>query len=292
MKQLKFLVLAGLAAVLVSGCANSVDNATFAETSSVGGMQTTRDAFKSALHKEYVALAIAEQEEADGDDARFFIAKAKDAGLGLDVLPQLLDDRTLPKSVKPQLAKARTQLVNKLWNGGGDLTPGPAARAQAMFDCWMQEQEENNQPDHIRACRQAFTAALFDTKVRAKMMKPMKKMAPPAPMPSPFVVYFGFDSADISEREMTKIKQAYADYRLRKPGKILVAGHTDSSGNKEYNMGLSRYRSAEVGNRLMELGVPRKIVQKSRYGEVAPVIDSGDNKREGKNRRVTITFLR
>lgn len=287
MKQFKILVLAGLAAVLASGCASSID------TASVAGMQTARDAFKSALHKEYVALAMAEQKEDDADDTKYFIDKAKDAGLGLDVLPQQLDERELPAVSKGQLAKARTALINKLWNGGGELTPGPAARAQAMFDCWMQEQEENDQPDDIRACRQAFQAALFDTKAREKMVKAApESAAPPAPMPAPYVVYFGFDSADITDAEMTKIKQAYADYRLRKPGKIIVAGHADTSGDKEYNMGLSRYRAAEVGNRLMELGVPRKIVQKSRYGEIAPVVDSGDGKREGKNRRVTITFLR
>lgn len=124
------------------------------------------------------------------------------------------------------------------------------------------------------------------------MAKPMKKMAPPAKMPDPFVVYFATDSAEVTDSEMVKIKQAYADYRLRKPGKIIIAGHTDTRGDKEYNMGLSRYRAAEVGNRLMELGVPRKIVQRSRYGEIAPVVDSGDNKSEAKNRRVTITFLR
>ena len=73
MKQLKFIVLAGLAAVLVSGCASGID------TASVAGMQTTRDAFKSALHKEYVSLAKAEQEEGDTDDTKFFINKAKDA---------------------------------------------------------------------------------------------------------------------------------------------------------------------------------------------------------------------
>jgi len=173
--------------------------------------------------------------------------------------------------------------------------PKAAAKAVAMFDCWMQEQEENNQPPDIAACRKAFNIAKLDIKTRpkAKMAKPMmKKAAPRAPMPAPYVVYFGFDSAEVSGSEMVKIKQAYADYRLRNPGKILVAGHTDTSGNKEYNQGLSRYRAAEVSNRLMELGVPRKMVQRSRHGEVAPVVETGDNAREGKNRRVTITFIR
>ena len=72
MKQLKFIVLAGLAAVLVSGCASGID------TASVAGMQTTRDAFKSALHKEYVSLAKAEQEEGDTDDTRHGGARAKE----------------------------------------------------------------------------------------------------------------------------------------------------------------------------------------------------------------------
>ncbi len=288
MKQLKFFVLAGLAAVLVSGC-GTVD------IDSVSGMQTTRDAFKSALHKEYVALAQAEYNESDIEDAEYFIAKAKDAGLGLDVAPQPMAERKIPAHAKKDMAKARAELVSKLWNGADEMTPGPAARAQAMFDCWLQEQEEDNQPADIRACRQAFTAALFDMKVRPKVAaKPMmkKKMAPKKAMPAPYVVYFGFDSAEISDREMVKVKQAYADYILRNPSKLLVAGHADTSGNKEYNLGLSRYRAAEVANRLMELGVPRSAVQRSRHGEIAPVVETGDGKREGKNRRVTITFIR
>lgn len=289
MKQLKFFVLAGFAAIMVTGC-GTVD------IKSVADMQTTRDAFKSALHKEYVALADAEYMESDIEDAEYFVAKAKDAGLGLDVAPQPMAERKIPGYAKKSMAKARAELVSKLWNGAEELTPGPAARAQAMFDCWLQEQEEDNQPDHIRACRQAFTAALFDMKthpkVAAKPMMKKKKMMPKTVMPAPYVVYFGFDSAEITDSEMVKIKQAYADFRLRKPSKLLVAGHTDTSGNKAYNLGLSRYRAAEVSNRLMELGVPRNAVQRSRHGEVAPVIETGDGRRNGKNRRVTITFIR
>ena len=287
MKQLKFFVLAGLAAVLVTGCAGveAIDSAS--------GIKVSKDPFKAALHKEYLMLAQAEDKEGDTEDAVYFANKAKSAGMGEDVAPQPMAERVIPKIAKKNMASARSELVSKLWNGADKLSPKVAATAQAKFDCWMQEQEENNQPDHIRACRQAFTAALFDMKVRPKP-KPMmaKKPAPPAKMPPPYVVYFGFDSADVTSSEMVKVKQAYADYRLRKPSKILVAGHTDTSGNKDYNLGLSRYRAAEVSNRLMELGVPRKVVQRSRHGEVAPVVETGDNKREGKNRRVTITFIR
>ncbi|MBT6093579.1 MAG: OmpA family protein [Rhodospirillaceae bacterium] len=289
MKQLKFFVLAGLAAVLVTGCGSVqlIDE--------VSGMKPKGNAFTQAAYTEYLMLAKAEQDESDIDDAVFFANKAKAAAMGEGIAPQAMAERTIPKFAKKTMVKERAALVSNLWNGGEELSPKAAAKAVAMFDCWMQEQEENNQPPDIAACRKAFNIAKLDIKTRpkAKMAKPMmKKAAPRAPMPAPYVVYFGFDSAEVSGSEMVKIKQAYADYRLRNPGKILVAGHTDTSGNKEYNQGLSRYRAAEVSNRLMELGVPRKMVQRSRHGEVAPVVETGDNAREGKNRRVTITFIR
>ena len=293
MKHLKFLMLSGLAAVLVSGCSSvtlidEVSGLDYAEKS---------NAFQQMAHVEYLGLAKAEQYESDIDDAMFFANKAKAAAMGEPIAPQPMADRTIPKFAKKTMAKERASLVSKLWNGAEELTPGPAAKAVAMFDCWMQEQEENNQPDHIAACRRAFNVVKLKLKTRSKPKpkpKPVakKKPAPRLPMPAPFVVYFGFDSADVSSREMTKIKQAFAKYRLRKPSKVLIAGHADTSGNKAYNLGLSRYRAAEVGNRLMELGVPRNVVQKSRHGEIAPVVETGDNKREGKNRRVTITFIR
>lgn len=290
--KLKSMIITGASAVLLTACAGSYDIDGVKNAASKG------NAFQQGLHKEYSGLAVMERDEADWTDAEFFNSRAQTASMGKSFGPQNMNERNIPSNATRALSKSRARLMRALDNGGGKVLPQAAARAQAMFDCWMQEQEENNQPDHIRACRQGFHAALFDMKVKEKMMAkmpakmPMKKMAPPARMPAPYVVYFGFDSADITESEMVKVKQAYADYRLRKPGKILVAGHTDSSGDKDYNLGLSRHRAAEVGNRLMELGVPRKIVKKSRFGEIAPVVESGDSKREGKNRRVTIMFLR
>tara|TARA_B100000686_G_C16685909_1_gene914786 strand:- start:26 stop:907 length:882 start_codon:yes stop_codon:yes gene_type:complete len=293
MKHFKYLIPAGLVSLLVAGC-GSVEL-----VNEISDMQTTRDEFKAALHKEYVALALKEQSINDEDDAVFFIKRAREVGLGLDLAPQPLSDRKgIPKYARKGLAAARASLVAKLWNGADELTPLASAKAQASFDCWLEEQEENSQPESIRACRQAFTAALFDMKVRAKpkakakVAKKKKVAVSRPPMPAPYVVYFGFDDAEVSDSEMTKIKQAFADYRLRKPSKILVAGHADSVGNKQYNLGLSRFRAASVVNELLQLGVPLKIIKKSRHGEVAPVIETGDNKSESKNRRVSITFIR
>jgi OOP family OmpA-OmpF porin len=278
MKSMKILAMAGAAMVVLSGCSNYVDTAT------VAGMSSNGSAFQQGLHKEYVSLANMEKAEDDGPDAQYFIDKAKTAAMGEDVGPQPLAERMIPAAAKAEISTARKNLVEKLWKGGADNTPHAAAKAQAMFDCWMQEQEENNQPADIAACKAGFDKAyaMINTTARAKMV----------PMSGPYVVYFSNDSAELDDAAMYVLKQAFADYRLRKPSQVRLAGHTDTQGDKAYNVGLSRYRSNEVGNALMTLGISRKVVTKSRHGEESLAVNTGDNKSEKGNRRVSITFVR
>ena len=287
MANLKIALVYPLVATLVIGCVNNV------EIDTVANMKIVDDSFKSALHKAYIELAHLRNNEGDLEQTRYFISKAKIAATEEHVLPQLLGNQKLPEHATRQLAEARIALVNKLWNGGAKLTPEFAARAQAMFDCWIKEQGTGRSPVRIRTCRKAFHAALYDTKVREKLIGsvPKENNIISVPMPAPYIVYFGVDSAEIDDPEMTKIKQAFADYRLRKPSKVIIIGHTDSSGGKKYNMQLSRHRAAEVSNQLMELGVPREIIKRSRFGESAPIVSANDKSLQSKNRRVSITFL-
>ena len=287
MTNLKIAMISSVCAPLFLGCVNNI------EIDTVANMKIVDDLFKSALQKEYIELAHLRNKEGDIEQTRYFMNKAKTAVTGRHVLPQLFGDQRLPEHAKDQLAEARIALVNKLWNGGAKLTPGFAARAQAMFDCWIKEQVTGKAPGRIRICRKAFQAALYDTKVRKKLIGfvPEKNKIISVAMPAPYIVYFGVDSTEIDDSEMTKIKQAFADYRLRKPSKVIIVGHADSSGGKRYNMQLSRHRAAEVSNHLMELGVPREIIKRSRFGESAPIVSKNDNKLQSKNRRVSVTFL-
>lgn len=287
MKSFKLMSLAGVAALALSGCSSFVD------TASVSGMSSKGNAFQQHLHKEYVTLAEMEKMEDDGADAQYFIDKAKSAAMGEDVGPQPLAERMIPDSAKADVSAARKMLVEKLWKGGADETPHAAAKAQAMFDCWMQEQEENNQPDHIAACKAGFDKALAMIKTTPVAVNAApEKSAPPAPMPVPFIVYFDTDSAELDDAAMVVLKQAFADYKTRKPSMLRIAGHTDTQGDKEYNMGLSRARSIAVGNALFTLGVPRNAVEKTRHGESSLAVQTGDDKAERSNRRVSVTFVR
>jgi OOP family OmpA-OmpF porin len=144
-------------------------------------MALKSNAFQNALHQEYVDLALAEKKENDGDAAFYFIEKAKLAATGESVDPQPLEERLLTENNKGELAKARLQLVDNLWNGSTEVTPA-AARAQAMFNCWMQEQEENHQPIDITTCKTEFQ------KVYALLGTPPSKKEAPLPIPCVFFI--------------------------------------------------------------------------------------------------------
>ncbi|MGY9063554.1 MAG: OmpA family protein, partial [Rhodospirillales bacterium] len=165
-----------------------------------------------------------------------------------------------------------------------------AARAQAMFDCWMQEQEEAHQPAEIAACRAEFEKAY------ALLGIPKSKMAKVAvkakKLPFPFHVYFASDSTELDGTAMMVINQVFSDFRLHKPSSIEVSGHADTVGNTKYNAGLARHRAVTVRNELIKLGITSKQVVRKSYGEEKPAVKTGDNMDEEYNRVVKITFNR
>jgi len=290
MKKLSPGILSVMAVLVLSACAGNVD------TASVASMTPSGGTFEKALHSEYVQLAVMENDEGDAEDALYFIEKARKAANGEKVGPQPVSERKMSAEGKAQLTAALDRLNAAFKGGAVEATPKLAARAQAMYDCWLQEKEEDFQPKDINKCRFAFDAAYLKLgTVNAKpapMPKKMPKKMPMMDMPKPYVVYFAFDSADLDDKAMSILKKVVADAAKFKPSKIIVAGYTDTAGDAKYNMGLSRFRAASVSNTLMELGGPRKAIKRAYFGEANPADPTPDNKRDQANRRVTITFER
>ncbi len=284
MKLLK-LSAAGLVLPLLAACAMGPD------TDATMAMSNSGSAFDKALQSEYVALAKAEAEEWDTEDAIYFNNKAKAAAGGGDVQPQPLKERKITGEVQWELEAARQALRASLLSGSKDYAPAESARAQAMFDCWMQEQEENTQQEHIDACRIAFDEAL----AKVEGMRPplvAARAATPSALPGPYVVYFDFDSFDLSATGEAVIKEAASAGMAAGAKGVTVTGHTDTAGNTAYNEGLSRARAATVGNQLMIEGVSRSMVKRAYSGEENLAVSTSDNTKEARNRRVTITFTR
>jgi outer membrane protein OmpA-like peptidoglycan-associated protein len=69
-----------------------------------------------------------------------------------------------------------------------------------------------------------------------------------------------------------------------------VTGHADTVGAHGYNLALSRDRARAVRAALMARGVPASQIVVRAKGETAPAIDTGDEVREPRNRRVVIAL--
>ena len=77
--------------------------------------------------------------------------------------------------------------------------------------------------------------------------------------------------------------------RDRVPVDISVVGHTDTVGEKEYNYALSLKRAKAVASILHEKGVDPSILDITSHGKDNPLVPTGDQVSEPRNRRVEIT---
>ncbi|WP_162997935.1 OmpA family protein, partial [Brevundimonas lutea] len=74
------------------------------------------------------------------------------------------------------------------------------------------------------------------------------------------------------------------------PTRILVVGHADTSGNAQYNIGLSNRRARTVADALVSQGVNGGVISLEGRGETQLARPTADGVREPLNRRATINI--
>ena len=280
------------AAAILGGCAVASSGY---DIQKLREAQPKGDAFTQALTAEYRELMNFEADEMyDWVDASYYAKKGLRAANGEAVLPQAIAERKLPAEYVQELTNARADLVEALFAGARDKAPAQAARAQAMFDCWMEQQEENIQPEHIARCREGFHAAMNEVKVA---MAPKQAAPAPAPAPAPaaparFVVFFPFDSAALTSDAIGIIQQAASAAGGSATVDFSVTGHADRAGPEEYNLGLSLRRAEAVEGALSGRGIRADKISIAGRGEAENAVPTPDGVREQANRRVEIILLR
>ena len=105
-------------------------------------------------------------------------------------------------------------------------------------------------------------------------------------------IRFGYGLARVEPEYQDELKQVAELLKDRPEMDIVVAGHTDSRGAKEYNKKLSQRRASSVKQCLVEYGVPAVRIATRAYGESNPVADNETSEGRRKNRRVEIVLPR
>ena len=259
MKNFARILLLGTVAVSLAACGGL-------ELGKAKGVAAKGSPFDQALYSEYVGLSQMEYDEADYADSDAFALRGMAAAAGGSPQPEAIAARGLPADKVRELTAARNRLVAALGNGAAQKVAKPAARAQAMYECWMQEQEENFQPKDIAACRAWFEEAMaqVDAALRPAPMAAAPAAAPapapkPMPMPGPFMLYFDFDSAKLAPAAQKLVADAAAEIAKTKATTVVVTGHADRSGTDKYNLALSKKRADAVAAALKGAGVTATI---------------------------------
>ena len=257
--------------------------------------------FNAALAREYKALALFELDDmGDPLSARRFRDKALASAQGRTTAPEELDDWTLPWKERPALAAARVRLLAAL-SKGAHFMPEVAARAQASFDCWIEQQEENFQADDIQKCRDGFYAAVTlverglaaaqsFTPVAAVIAVATKPEPEPASVTSAYTLLFGFDEFALGGEHAAVLDAIAGAARQGRSVRLVVSGHADRAGPEPYNQTLSQKRAETIRRALIERGLAPDRLAVAAYGEKRPRVASPDGMREPRNRRVEIVF--
>lgn len=106
--------------------------------------------------------------------------------------------------------------------------------------------------------------------------------------PEHFILYFKRQSIVLTEDAKKSFPLILESIERKKSQSVSVIGHTDTAGNPEYNLTLSKRRAAVVKRLLVEQGVNSAYIKSTSHGEENPLIKTADNVNEPKNRRVEV----
>lgn len=104
------------------------------------------------------------------------------------------------------------------------------------------------------------------------------------------VFYFPFDSSEVSAQDRETLS-AHARFMAENPEvSVVIEGHADERGSREYNLALGERRAKSVERLLTLQGATAEQTQVISFGEERPVALGHDESAWGLNRRVEILY--
>ncbi len=109
------------------------------------------------------------------------------------------------------------------------------------------------------------------------------------PAPREFLLYFRFDSDQLTPESESLLTEILAFVKSRPAPDVTVIGHTDTTGSVQSNIDLGRSRAIVIRNRLVAVGVDHDLISVASHGEADLLVATPDETLEPKNRRVEVS---
>lgn len=105
---------------------------------------------------------------------------------------------------------------------------------------------------------------------------------------TPRVIYFDFDSATLRADDLPAV-ESYARVLIADPSRrMVIEGHADQRGGREYNLALGQKRAEAVLRALVMLGVNEAQLESVSFGEERPAVAGTGEEAWAQNRRVEL----
>jgi outer membrane protein OmpA-like peptidoglycan-associated protein len=125
-----------------------------------------------------------------------------------------------------------------------------------------------------------------EEEVRAQAGPALEALPKP---PARFILYFKHDSDELTRKSLARLPEMMRTIRERAPVDLSVVGHTDTVGDRPYNYQLSFRRARAVAALLAAKGVDSSLFDITSHGKDNPLVPTGDQVSEPRNRRVEVT---
>lgn len=135
----------------------------------------------------------------------------------------------------------------------------------------------------VAACAQPQQEAAVETTVAVSAIEPGSQ--------EDFVVnvgdrvFFAFDRSDLSAEARATLERQAAWLQQYPNRRIVVEGHADERGTREYNLGLGERRANSVRQYLVALGIDAGRLTTVSYGKERPAVLGSNEAAWAQNRR-------
>ena len=163
-----------------------------------------------------------------------------------------------------------------------------AAETQALEEAQVQAQVQAQAEAQAQAASDAAQKAANDA---ATADAAQQQQAQDAAQALAHVIYFDFDQSTIKAEFRTALN-GHAAYLSQNPSaRVVLEGHADERGTREYNIALGERRGNAVSRYLVVQGVSVDAIEVVSFGEERPVNAGQDSASWSENRRVEIRYI-
>lgn len=118
--------------------------------------------------------------------------------------------------------------------------------------------------------------------------KDIKKDIPAEKLKLEPTIYFSYDSSSLSGKARKKLQNDLLWLQHNKKVKVVIEGHCDERGTREYNLALGDRRAYAVARFLINGGISSKRISVVSYGEERPAALGMSESKYRLNRRAEV----